>query len=74
MLSFISTLSLILKQTQQEKNLTFLYISLFALLCVVLFMDANVSKKIIDNKLLKKIVIVLLFISMIVMAVLYFTL
>ena len=74
MLSFINTINLILKQTQQEKNLTFLYVSLFALLCVVLFMDANVSKKIIDNKVLKKIVIVLLFISMIVMAVLYFTL
>ena len=74
MLNFINTINIFLKQTQQEKNLTFLYVSLFAMLCVILFMDANVSKKIIDNKTLKKIVIVLLFISMIVMAVLYFTL
>lgn len=74
MLNFINTISFLLKQTQEEKNLTFLYVSLFAFLCVMLFMDANVKKSIIDNKTLKKIVIVLLFISLIVMTILYFTL
>ena len=74
MYNLLFTLNILLKQTEQEKKLTFLYVSLFAFLCVLLFMDSREKKSIIDNKLLKKIVIVMLFISLIAMAVLYFVL
>lgn len=74
MYNLLFTLNLLLKQTEQEKKLTFLYVSLFAFLCLMLFMDSREKKSIVDNNLLKKIVIVFLFISLIAMAVLYFVL
>ena len=74
MQNLLFNINMLLAQTPQEKKLTFLYVSLFAFLCLMLFMDSRERKKIVDNKLLKKIVIVFLFISLIVMAVLYFRL
>ena len=56
MYNLLFTLNLLLKQTEQEKKLTFLYVSLFAFLCLMLFMDSREKKSIVDNNLLKKIV------------------
>ena len=67
-------LNLLLAQTPQEKKLTVLYVSLFAFLCLMLFMDSRERKRIVDNKMLKKIVIVMLFLALIAMAVVYFVL
>ena len=74
MQNLIFVFNILLKQTQEEKNLTFLYVSLFAFLCLMLFIDSRERKRIVDNKLLKKVVIVMLFIAIIAMAVLYFVL
>lgn len=74
MQNLLFNLNFLLAQTQQEKNMTYLYVCLFAFLCLMLFMDSRESKKIVDNKTLKKVVIFLLFISLIAMAVLYFVL
>jgi len=74
MYNLLFTLNILLKQTEQEKKLTFLYVSLFVFLCLLLFIDSREKKSIIDNKTLKKIVIVMLFISIVVLAILYFML
>ena len=74
MQNLLFNISFLLAQTPQEKKLTFLYVSLFAFLCVMLFIDSRERKRIVDNKMLKKIVIVFLFIALIAMAVLYFML
>ncbi|MBQ3048278.1 MAG: hypothetical protein IJD48_04640 [Clostridia bacterium] len=72
MFDILVALNILLKQTEKQRNLTFLYVSLFALLCLMLFMDSRERKRIVDNKLLKKIVIVMLVIAIIAMAILYF--
>ena len=72
MQSLIFNINLLLAQTPQEKKMTMLYLSLFAFLCLMLFIDSRERKRIVDNKLLKKIVIVFLFIAIIAMAIFYF--
>ena len=72
MQNFLFNINLLLAQTPREKELTVLYVSLFAFLCLMLFIDSRERKRIVDNKLLKKIVIVFLFIAIIAMAVVYF--
>ena len=73
MQNFLMNLNMLLAQTSQQKKLTFLYVSLFAFLCLMLFIDSREEKKIVGgNKILKKIVIFMLFIALVAMAVLYF--
>lgn len=74
MQNLLFNINMILAQTTEEKKLTVLYVSLFAFLCVMLFIDARERKRIVNNKLLKKVVIFVLFIALIAMAVLYFVL
>ena len=73
MQNFLMNLNMLLAQTSQQKKLTFLYVSLFAFLCLMLFIDSREEKKLVGgNKILKKIVIFMLFIALVAMAVLYF--
>ncbi len=73
MQNLLFNLNMILAQTPQEKKLTVLYVSLFAFLCLMLWIDTRERKVLVGgNKLLAKIIIFMLFISLIAMAVLYF--
>ena len=75
MQNLLFNLNMLLAQTPQEKKLTFLYVGLFALLCLLLWMDTRERKAIVGgNKLLAKIIIFMLFISLLAMAVIYFVL
>ncbi len=74
-MQFLLNLNLILAQTQQERNLTILYVSLFVLLVFMLFLDTREAKKFVGgNKILAKIILFMLIIAIIVLAVLYFVL
>ena len=73
MQNLLFNLNMILAQTPQEKKLTVLYVSLFTFLCLMLWIDTRERKVLVGgNKLLAKIIIFMLFISLIAMAVLYF--
>ena len=73
MQSLIVNFNLLLAQTAQEKKLTVLYVSLFAFLCLILFLDSRGGGNFLGgNKTLGKIVFVILIIALIAMAVVYF--
>ena len=75
MTNLLLNLNLLLAQTAQEKKLTLLYVSLFAFLCLLLFMDTRERKVLVGgNKTLAKIILVVLFLVMITLVVLYFVL
>ena len=67
--------NLLLAQTEQEKKLTLLYVSLFVFLCLLLFIDTREMKKYVGgNKTLGKIILAVLILAIIVLVVLYFVL
>lgn len=71
----ISTLNILLTQTEEQKRLTVLYVGLFVLVCLLLVIDTRDGKKLVGgNKLLKKIFVAMLFIAIVVWAILYFVL
>lgn len=74
MQNLLGTINLLLAQTEQEKRLTVLYVSLFVFMLTLLVIDSVAKKKWISSKPLKKITWVLLFIALIALAVLYFVL
>lgn len=74
MQNILGMINLILAQTEQEKRLTVLYVSLFVFLLVFLVIDSGGQKKWISNGPLKKISWVLLILGLIALAVLYFVL
>lgn len=74
MQNVLGMINLLLAQTEQEKRLTILYVSLFAFLMMLLVLDSVAKKKYITSKPLKKIAWVLLFLGLIALAVLYFVL
>lgn len=74
MQNFLGMINLILAQTEQEKRLTILYVSLFVFLLVFLVIDSDGQKKWISNGPLKKITWVLLIVGLVALAVLYFVL
>ena len=75
MQNLILNFNILLSQTKSEKNLTILYVALFAFLCLLLFMDSRDGKKIVgENKSLGKIIVFMLFIDIIGLAVAYFVL
>lgn len=75
MQNLLLNLNLLLAQTAQEKKLTFLYVGLFAFLCLLLFIDTRENKKWVGgNKILGKIILGALFLGIIAMIVLYFVL
>ena len=72
MIDLIFNMNLLLAQTQQEKNLTILYVSLFVFLCLMLVIDAGGLKKYNGPKVWKKIFIAFMFIGIVALAILYF--
>lgn len=74
MQNLFGMINLLLTQTEQEKRLTILYVSLFVFVLTLLIIDSVAKKKWISNKPLKKITWVLLFIGLIALVVLYFVL
>lgn len=74
MQNLLGMINLLLAQTEQEKRLTVLYVSLFVFMLTLLVIDSVAKKKWISSKPLKKITWVLLFIALIALAVLYFVL
>lgn len=74
MQNLLEMINLLLAQTEQEKRLTVLYVSLFVFMLTLLVIDSVAKKKWISSKPLKKITWVLLFIALIALAVLYFVL
>jgi len=74
MQNLLFNINMLLAQTPQERRLTILYVSLFAFLCLWLFIDSREKKIYASNKTLKKIVIFMLFLALITLAVLYFVL
>ena len=72
MFNFLNTMNLLLAQTKEQKQMTVLYVSLFALLCFMLILDAGALKKIGGPKVWKKIFIAFLFIAIVALIILYF--
>ena len=72
MINFLSSLNLLLAQTQEERKLTLLYVGLFVLLCLLLVIDAGALKKVGGPKVWKKIFIAFLIIGLVALAILYF--
>lgn len=67
-------MNLLLAQTEQEKRLTILYVSLFVFLMVLLIIDSVAKQKYIKSKPIKRVTWILLFIGLIALTVLYFVL
>lgn len=74
MLNLLTNLNILLAQTAQEKKMTFLYVTLFVFLCLLLFIDSREKKSLIGNKTLAKIVLFMLILAIVVLVVLYFVL
>ena len=75
MQNLLLNFNLLMAQTAQEKKLTYLYVCLFAFLCLLLFIDTRERKAFVGgNKTLAKIILVALFLAIIAMVVLYFVL
>lgn len=75
MQSLIMNLNMLLAQTPQEKKLTLLYVGLFAFGLVLLLIDSREAKKWVGgNKILGRIIVVVLFLVIITFVVLYFVL
>ena len=66
--------NLMLAQSQLEKKLTLLYVSLFVFLLLILVIDSRESKKWMTNKTINKIVLFIFIIAAIALVVLYFVL
>ena len=75
MLNLQLAINILLAQTPEEKKLTYLYVSLFAFLVVLLVIDAREGKKWVGgNKTLYKILLVALVLVIVALVVLYFVL
>ena len=74
MQNLLLNLSLLLAQTEQERKLTVLYVSLFVFLLMMLIIDSRGGQKIMTNKTINKIVMVLFILAVIALIVLYFVL
>ncbi|MBQ7466979.1 MAG: hypothetical protein IJS74_02775 [Clostridia bacterium] len=66
--------NLLLAQTELEKKLTLLYVSLFVFLLLLLIIDSRESKIWMTNKTINKIVLFVLIVAAIALVVLYFVL
>ncbi len=74
MQNLLGMINLLLAQTEQEKRLTILYVSLFVFLMVLLIIDSVAKQKYIKSKPIKRVTWILLFIGLIALTVLYFVL
>lgn len=74
MQNLLGMINLLLAQTEQEKRLTILYVSLFVFLMVLLIIDSVAKQKYIKSKPIKRVTWILLFLGLIALVVLYFVL
>ncbi|MBQ9790038.1 MAG: hypothetical protein IJW24_00400 [Clostridia bacterium] len=74
MIQAISSVWLVLAQTDAEKKLTVLYILLFGLFLMLLLMDARTKKEWTGPKIVKNTIIVLIFIAAVALLIAYFNL
>ena len=70
--NLIFNMNMFLERSQQEKNLTWLYLGLFAFLCLMLWIDTREKQSLVGgNKLLAKIIIVFMIFAFIALVVVY---
>lgn len=66
MIQLINTISLLLEQTQRQKDQTVISVALFALVAVLFIMDIFAKNKFGSGKILKKMILFLSFMAIIV--------
>ena len=74
MQGLLLNINMILAQTQLQKNLTFIHVSLFVFFLMMLVIDSRGAQKMMSNKTINKIVLTLFIVAGVALAILYFVL
>lgn len=74
MQNIVLNINMLLAQTQLQKNLTLVHVSLFVFFLMMLVIDSRGAQKMMTNKTINKIVMTLFIVAGIALAILYFVL